>query len=284
MTIVDQRKVDLHVHSSASDGFYKPEEVVAMARRSGLAAIALTDHDTVEGVEPALREGRRIGLEVIPGVEISAELQGMELHILGYWHNLGNTLAAFLKSMRRERFQRMQKMLQALQALGIILEWPELLLQAGKAAPGRLHLARLMVKKKKAGSVEEAFYSYLGEGCPAYVPRRLLQADQAIALLLGSAALPVLAHPGPGGLTLLEKLLPFGLAGVEVFHPEHNAEIERCYMQKARRYNLLVTGGSDFHGDLQGKLRHLGSAATVIPYSYLEKLKQALTENKISST
>lgn len=273
LTNKDQKRVDLHLHTTASDGVYSPAKVVDLAARAGLAAIAITDHDTLDGVEPALAAGMLYRIEVIPGVEVSSIHDGEEVHLLGYFPDLGGSLVPFLEKMRRERMYRMQRMLERLHDLGIRLSWAEVEEEAGDAAPGRLHLARLLVKKKYVYTIDEAFKSFLGHGRPAFISRNLLPAFEVVRLLRAGGALPVLAHPGPKGKPVLEALLAHGLEGVEVFHPEHTPTVQRCYERLAREKGLLVTGGSDFHGDARGRVRQPGQIS--IPYRYLELIRAA---------
>lgn len=267
------RRVDLHLHTTASDGFYPPEKVIELAARAGLAAVSVTDHDTLAGLAPAMAAGPRCGIEVVPGVEVSSAYGGEEVHLLGYYPDPDGPLAAALKEMRLDRGQRMRRMLERLRGLGIKLAWDEVEAEAGEAAPGRLHLARLLVKKKLVHTVEEAFGYFLGKGRPAYVSRRYLPAGEAVRLLLAGGAVPVLAHPGPEGKTALEALLTHGLMGVEVFHPDHTPPVQLYYSRAAREKGLLVTGGSDFHGDYLSKIRHPGHVT--VPYRCLEQLRAA---------
>ncbi len=269
----DPRRVDLHLHTTASDGKFLPAVVVAMAARAGLAAVSITDHDTLDGMEQALAAGTRYRIEVVPGVELSSIHNGKEVHLLGYYPDLNGSLDPILAEFRQDRVQRMQCMLERLRGLGIKLSWAEVEEETGKAAPGRMHLARLLVKKKYTYTIDEAFKCYLGNGRPAHVARRHLPAAEAVRLLLAGNALPVLAHPGPEGKAALEALLPHGLRGVEVFHPEHTPAVQRCYHRLAREKGLLITGGSDFHGDLRGRVRQPGQVS--IPYRYLELLRAA---------
>lgn len=268
---IDQRPVDLHLHSNESDGIFSPEQLVALSAGAGLAAVALTDHDTVTGVKRALRAGERYGIEVVPGVELSAYRSDREVHLLGYYPADRAKLERVLADLRAERYGRMERILDKLRGLGFQLEFAQVAAEAGAAAPGRLHLARTMVKAGLVKNLEQAFTQYLGKGGPAYVPRKVLTPSRAVSVLLDAGAIPVLAHPGTGGEEVLRELIPLGLRGVEVFHPDHTVALRRYYCRRAVEEGLLITGGSDFHGDSKYRARRPGSVT--IPYFYLEKLR-----------
>lgn len=273
--------VDLHVHSNASDGLLAPAEVIRSAARAGLSAVALTDHDTMMGMSEAEAAGRSCGIEVVPGVEISAYEAGREIHLLGYYPADRKKLAASLAAVRRERYRRMEAILDRLDNLDIRIPHAAVNAEAGRAAPGRLHLARLMVKEKIVQNPDEAFSLYLAKGKPAFVPRTGFDAVEALAVLLEAGSVPVLAHPGLHGGDYLKKLVPLGLRGVEVFHPEHNAALQQYYRGRAASMGLLVTGGSDFHGDREKYHRQPDFA--LIPYRCLDKLKAASRAKKVFS-
>lgn len=265
--------VDLHLHSSASDGSLAPAALIERAAAAGLAAVALTDHDTMGGITEALEAGRRCNLEVLPGIEIGSAAGILEIHLLGYDPVYPEKISDFLSGLRRKRYERMSRMLALLRPLGIAIDEDEIAAEAGRAAPGRLHLARLMVKKGFSPDTATAFSLYLRQGRPAYVPRRLPDPEQAILLLHQAGAVPVLAHPGHQGRGLLRKLAAVGLRGIEVVHPDHNPEMVRYYRHQALQMGLLITGGSDFHGDRNYRTGRLGEIT--VPYSCLAALKEA---------
>jgi predicted metal-dependent phosphoesterase TrpH len=267
------KPVDLHLHSNFSDGLYSPSEVIKLAASCGLAAAALTDHDTVEGLDEALQAGLEYRIEVVPGVEISTEYNGREFHILGYYPDDISKLQAALAEIRRERYARMKDMLQKLASLGFKLEEGELQEIAGRAAPGRLHLARLMLKKGYVASIEQAFSLYLKKGRPAYAGRKLMQMAEGIDLLRLCGAVPVLAHPGELARPHLDRIVSMGIMGIEVYHPDHNAALQSFYHYHAEKKGLLITGGSDFHGDRYPGAALPGTAA--VPYRCLALLKKA---------
>jgi predicted metal-dependent phosphoesterase TrpH len=245
-------QVDLHIHSSASDGRLSPEEVVRESARRGLAVIALTDHDAISGLAPALAVAKAFpGLRVVPGVELSTDADQGEVHILGYFidYNDGE-LVARLERMRNSRLERAQAMIAKLRDLGVNIDWPRVQEIAGKGSVGRPHLAQAMLEKGYIGSLKEAFSSYIGRGGPAYVERRKLTPAAAVELILRVKGLPVLAHPltvsDPEALVI--KLKAVGLVGIEAYYKDYSADDVGKLLMLAERYNLVATGGSDYHG------------------------------------
>jgi predicted metal-dependent phosphoesterase TrpH len=265
--------VDLHMHSSASDGSLSPADLIAKAAGAGLAAAALTDHDTLEGVDEALAAGERCGLEVLPGIELSSVKDEQEIHLLGYDPIFPDKIEKALKELRRDRYRRMSRMVSVLRKIGFDLNDADVAAEAKHAAPGRLHLARLMVKKGFVPDINSAFSLYLRRGRPAFVPRAALDPAGAIKLLHRAGAVPVLAHPGSKARGLLRPLVAAGLRGIEVIHPDHSPELVRYYRHQAQRMDLLITGGSDYHGDGSGRAGQLGSFT--VPYRCLVALKKA---------
>lgn len=278
----DHLPVDLHLHSTASDGLFSPAQLVEKAASVGLAAVSLTDHDTMAGVEEAREAGRRRGMEVLPGVELSVITDDdKEIHLLAYDPLRPQIINDTLVQLRRERYRRMEEMVLRLQELGIGISPEEITAAAAPAAPGRLHLARLMVKGGYCSGIKKAFSQYLGRGRPAYVPRKTLNPEGAIEMLHRAGAVPVVAHPGADGKAYLHKLVSMGLRGVEVYHPDHNPELTRYYRHQAARYDLLITGGSDFHGDSSYRRGQLGGIT--LPYRHFKALKNAPRGFKNSS-
>lgn len=244
-------RVDLHLHSTASDGLLAPGDLVSQAKAKGLEIIALTDHDTTSGLDEAHAAGIDCGIRVISGIELSSDLDGEEIHILGYlldYHN--QQLQELLEKIRLSRIQRINEMIKRLNTLGFDLIWEELAALGSKTSSlGRPHVARLMVKKGYASSVKEAFDHWLGFGCKAYVPRFKLHPKDAINIIHEALGLAFLAHPGllPRN-SLVSQVAAWGLDGLEVFHPQHRQEQVQGFLQQAEALALHISGGSDFHG------------------------------------
>lgn len=249
--------VDLHLHSTASDGSLTPTEVVRLAKERGLAAVALTDHDTVDGLAEAVAAGEAFGVEVIPGVEISAQHGLGSMHVLGYFVNYTSPrLAERLAVLKKARAERNPRILAKLNALGIPLTLEEVKQVSGGGQVGRPHIARALYEHGYVRTLQEAFDLYLGNQGRAYVSKFRYPPEEAIAMIREAGGLAVLAHPFTLGLNTCDTLKPFlkdlmsmGLTGLECYYPEHSPEQEALYLKLARDLGLLVTGGSDFHGD-----------------------------------
>lgn len=266
-------RVDLHVHTTASDGTDSPEEVVFRARAIGLGAIAITDHDTLEGVAPAVAAGRMHKLEVIPGIELGSERQGEEIHILGYLMELHNRdFLEKLSLFRDSRLARMEKMVHKLQEFGLPIDLNRVMAISGSGSIGRPHLAAALLETGAVANASEAFDKYIGAGRPAYVPRFKLDPAEAVRLIQEAGGVPVLAHPGLNTSTqLIIELVGAGLAGLEAYHPVHSREQASYYHRLAIENGLIVTGGSDYHGPVHKAGCRLGSET--VPVSVVEELK-----------
>jgi len=245
-------EVDLHIHSTASDGRLSPAEIVHTSVELGLTVIALTDHDTVDGIAPALAEAKAFPwLKVIPGVEISTDMPSDEVHVLGYFIDYtDHELRTSLERMRSSRQQRAQRMIAKLGNLGIPIEWQRVQKIAGSGSVGRPHLAQAMLEKGYITSIKEAFTKYISRSGPAYVERDKMTPQEAVELILRSNGLPVLAHPlfisDPEKLVV--ELKAAGLVGIEAYYDNYTTdEIDRL-VSLANKYNLIASGGSDFHG------------------------------------
>ena len=248
--------IDLHVHTTASDGTMRPAELVRYAKKKGLRAIAITDHDTIEGLDEGIQEGQNIGFEVITGVELSVDAPAGTMHVLGYLiDHTQSELREKLRLLQEVRMERNMKMVEKLGALGIPLQLSEV-----KAAPehgqiGRPHFAYMLVKKGHARTIQDAFDRYLGKGKPAYVEKFRFAPDEAMHFIRAAGGITVLAHPftlnrpQPNELeALIISLKGKGLDGIEVFYPEHSEGQMKLYRSLAQQYGLIMTGGSDFHG------------------------------------
>jgi predicted metal-dependent phosphoesterase TrpH len=243
--------VDLHLHSTASDGRLTPEEVVDKAAALGLEVIALTDHDSIEGIKPALKTVKKYpGMTLIPGVEISTDLSDGEAHILGYFIDYTDPdFEKELEKFRDSRTGRGRKMVDKLAALGIDISWPRVQEIAGDGAIGRPHIARAMLEKGYVKTFEEAFEKYIDHGGPAYVEREKMTPQEAVALIVRAKGLPVLAHPFTvkDPEAMVGQLLPAGLAGIETYYKDYTPEQMENLLQLAEKYKLIATGGTDYH-------------------------------------
>jgi len=248
-------RFDLHLHTTASDGTDAPEKVVALAAEKGFEAIAITDHDTMSGVPEALAAGRRLGVRVISGVEISAG-GDTEVHVLGYAIQEPEKLVQVLERMRTQRSQRMRQMVLRLNELGIQVPLKRVTGLARESV-GRSHLARVLVEDGVVRDVREAFQRYLAPGRPAYVEREKLSVSQAVALIDSAGGIPVIAHPGQNhGESFWMKdrfaeLKDVGLRGIEAYHMAHSQQQAIAFARMAKDLKLLVTGGSDYHGTIK---------------------------------
>jgi 3',5'-nucleoside bisphosphate phosphatase len=274
--------IDLHTHSTASDGTYPPAEVVRQAKAGGLAAMALTDHDTVDGLPEAVAAGEIYGVEVVPGVEISAQFPGGTMHILGLlieYHD--GRLDQRLARLKQARLDRNPQIIAKLNALGIPVTLARVQEISGGGQVGRPHIARALMEAGYVSSIQEAFDIYLKRGGKAYVGKFRFPPPEAIAMIREAKGIPVLAHPFTLNLgsasalkNLISELQGQGLAGLEVFYSEHTPEQEALYLKLARELDLLVSGGSDYHGQNKPEIT-LGSMASQkkLTYDLLEALK-----------
>lgn len=242
--------IDLHLHTTASDGTWTPRELVEAAALRQVTIIAVTDHDTVAGIPEALTAGDEFGIQVIPGVEITTEVARKEYHLLGYFISVDDeVLRRRLTELKSGRHRRGQEMVRKLNALGIPLRFEDVLREAGDGAVGRPHVARALYTRRFVSRPQEAFDRWLGRDRPAYVPRLKLTPVEAVKLLLDRDAIPVLAHPGlAGNDAYIYTLQAAGLRGLEVVHVEHTASMVERYTRLADELGLLKTGGSDSHG------------------------------------
>jgi len=245
-------RVDLHIHSTASDGKFTPEEIIGKAAALGLKYIALADHDSVDGIVPAVKAARAFPqLTFIPGVEVSTDVPEGEIHILGYFIDYSSkNLADTLKRFRTSREGRARGMVEKLAELGIDIDWGRVQEIAGEGAIGRPHIAQAMLEKGYIESFKEAFDKYIGREGPAYVEREKMTPEEAVALVVRSGGIPVLAHPFTvkGPEQWLSALKAAGLVGIEAYYKDNTPENTRDTLALAKKYGLIVTGGSDFHG------------------------------------
>jgi len=261
-------EIDLHLHSTASDGRFSPADIVRKAAERGLTVIALADHDTVAGIVPALTAAKAFPrLKVIPCVEISTDVPDGEVHVLGYFVDYTDPeFTARLERMRRSRQGRAQGMISKLRDLGIHIEWQRVQEIADSGTIGRPHLAQAMLERGYITSIKEAFTRYIGRGGPAYVEREKMTAVEAVALIVRAAGLPVLAHPftvsDPESLVI--ELKAVGLVGIEAYYNSYAADAIDQLVDLADRHNLITTGGSDYHGLDDSAETMIGGAETPV--------------------
>jgi predicted metal-dependent phosphoesterase TrpH len=265
---VNNSFVDLHCHSTASDGTFSPAEVIALAVSSGLSALALTDHDTIGGVREAGEAARKAGLDFLPGIEISCDVpRPATMHLLGYGVDSSSPILLDLTTRLIEgRNDRNPRIIRKLNELGVAITMEELENEAGGTVIGRPHIAAILLRKGYVSSIKQAFDKYLSQGAPAYFDKERLTARQAIELVQQSGGVAVLAHPvqlrteNDAQLERIVKdLTDLGLAGLEVMHSDHDAAMVEKYTKLADRYGLIKTGGSDFHGTNKKNI-NLGTA------------------------
>lgn len=271
--------VDLHTHTTASDGTLAPRELVRQAARRGLRVLAITDHDSTEGLAEAIDEAaRHPPLTIVPGLEINCDVPGAELHVLGYYPDWpAEWFQAFLRAQREERVTRVHRIAARLAELGLPIDPAEVfdLVQEGSA--GRPHIAQVMVRRGYVKSVREAFDRYLHASGPAHVPRRRLTPADAIALIRRARGVPVLAHPGLADRdAMIPDLVGAGLMGLEAYYAEHSAEQTAGYLALCREHGLVATGGSDFHGPHRGRVTPLGTP--VVPMAAFDLLREKAAE------
>ena len=274
--------IDLHLHTTASDGVMTPSEIVNYAKNKGLQAIAITDHDTIEGLKEGISEGERIGLEVIPGIEISAEHSPGSMHLLGFLIDVNHPiLKERLEYLQRARAERNPRMAEKLNKLGINITFDEVLKVSGGGQVGRPHFAQVLIEKGYVRSFQEAFDRFLKKGAPAYVEKMRFSAEESIHFINEANGVAVLAHPNTlqlNGYSELEnlilRLVKKGLRGIEAYYPEHSALEVAQYMTLAERHGLLVTGGTDYHGiEKNGLDIGVGRGEMRLPYSIVADLK-----------
>lgn len=270
--------VDLHAHTTASDGSFTPRELIREAARRGLRVLAVTDHDSTDGLADALDEARRHPpIEIVPGIEINCDVEGAEIHILGYYPDYEAAwFQEFCQRQREERRARIHRITDRLATLGLPVDPEEVFALVEEGSAGRPHVARVMVSRGYVKSVREAFDRYLGASKPAHVPRRKLTPEDAVRLIRRAGGVPVFAHPG---LADRDEMIPAfveaGLMGIECYYSEHSAAQTAGYVERCRAHDLVATGGSDFHGP---KVRAATLGVPSLPMAVWEALKAKAVE------
>ena len=267
------KTADLHIHTSYSDGTDRPRRVVELAKEAGLAAMAITDHDILDGYPEALVAAQAHGIELIPGLEMSASSGGREVHVLGFFIDLTHVgFQRLLVDQRTRRIARIREMVARLQQLGLAMTPEEVFALAGEGAVGRPHVARVLVQRGYVATLKEAFDRYIGADGPAYISGSPLSPQDAIRAIREAGGIPVLAHPVYlKDDTLIEQMTRHGLVGLEVYHSSHPPDVVRRYEQLADRLGLLKTGGTDYHG---ASKEGVPIGSMTVPYALVEALKQ----------
>jgi len=265
--------VDLHTHTTASDGTYAPRDLVAEAASRGVRVLAVTDHDSTEGLAEAIDEAeRRRPLEIIPGIEINCDVEGAEIHVLGYlmdWQ--AEWFQDFCREQRRERRARIYRMVEQLAAIGMPLNADEVFAIVKEGSAGRPHVAQVMVTRGYVKTVREAFDKYLGSGKPGHVPRKKVTPEDAVRIIRKAGGVPVFAHPGLADRDeLIPDLIAAGLMGIECYYTEHSAAQRASYLQICKDHDLVATGGSDFHGP---KVRAATLGSPSVPMAAVDGLR-----------
>jgi len=273
---------DLHLHTSFSDGTWTPEELVLQAQKSGLACLAVTDHDTVEGCARAAAACASVNMEFISGAELTAEHEDTELHVLGYFLDTRNEkLLSEIAKFQVVRQSRIHEMVARVNELGVPLTAESVFALANCKSPGRPHVARAMAKAGFVKNLDEAFERFLKKGRPAWVPKSKISALEAIELVHQAGGLAVMAHPGLNRTdSIIPALVAAGMDGIECFHTKHSTAMSERYLEMADKYNLLVTGGSDCHGFSKGKPL-IGTVK--LPYDHILKMKERLSKGASAS-
>lgn len=244
-----KRKVDLHSHTNHSDGYFSPEELVNKAKDVGIDILSITDHDSINAIEKATEIGRELGVEIIPGVEISSDLRGIEVHILGYFIDITNKeLEHCLKFFREERIGRANNIVRKLNHLGLDISMTDVMRFSKNSAVGRPHIAQAMLELGLVRSFQDAFNKYIKNGGPAYERKVHLSPQSAFKIISDAGGLSFVAHPRYMSENIIKELIDAGADGIEVIHPSHSKELTRFYRGIVNEYYLLESGGSDFHG------------------------------------
>ncbi len=274
--------VDLHLHTNASDGLSSPRDLVDRASHAGLSVISVVDHDTFEAQAEVAAAAAGAGLRVVPGIEITAVWNGLDVHLLGYYLDATSVeLVTFLERQRDDRIRRVRMMLDRLRAHGAPVAFDDVIAPVGGRIPhavGRPQVARALVRAGHVADLREAFDRYLGEGQPAFVPRLGATPVQVVGLVVASRGIASIAHPGLlGHDELMPELVAAGMQAIEVYHPDHSPELTARYLEIARRWQLCATGGSDYH-DEDSHGAHIGRVT--LPREDFERLDELVRADR----
>lgn len=279
--MTDTRMIDMHVHSSASDGTFSPSALLAEAKKAGLCAMALTDHDTMDGIAEAVAASKELGIELVPGVELSTEFKDCEIHVLGYYLSEEYPrLHAMLEEFRDFRSTRNERMVERLQEEGFSITMDDLKKRAPDSVLTRAHIARFLCETGQVPDIKTVFSEYIGEHCRCYIERPKISPVEAVILIREAGGLAVLAHPVLYKLSeadlkqMIQEMKDAGMCGMEAVYSENTDEDEAYYRQMADSFGLLVTGGSDFHGTNKPDIKlGVGKGGLQITYDMLQALK-----------
>jgi predicted metal-dependent phosphoesterase TrpH len=273
--MIEEAWVDLHLHTNYSDGLFTPTQVVERARAANLKAAGIADHDTIDGISEAVEAGSRLGVEIVPGVELSCQFEGKDIHILAYYFDPDHPrLKDYLERFRQERYNRAAKMIKNLNDLGVRLTLDEVEKRSNRGSIGRPHLAEVLMEKGYVETFQEAFQRYIGYGSKAYEEKYNIEPEEAISLISEARGLSFLAHPGYFITDeILMHFVKFGLDGIEIVHPNLTERRTRHLQEFAQKHGLLVSGGSDCHGGRDGEIK-IGMWS--VPYALLDEMKRVL--------
>ena len=273
-----QGKIDLHMHTYFSDGQHSPEELIIKVKEAGIDIVSITDHDTVNGIPEAIDAGKKYGVEIIPGLEISSDIRDREVHLLAYFFDPANKeLEEYLKFFRAERIKRAIRIVEKLNALGLFLELEDIMQIARNSAVGRPHIAKALVKKGLVSNYFEAFSKYIGNGCPAYERKVHVSPRSAFKIISDAGGLSFIAHPGNLPDAVMMELIEAGLDGIEVVHPSHLPHQVKHYRGIVNEFFLLESGGSDFHGGERNDYNNLGKYYVV--NSKIDAMRKQILRN-----
>ena len=273
-----KQKTDLHSHTTYSDGYYNPEKLIKRVQTAGIDILSITDHDSVNGIAEAFQLAEKIGIEIIPGVEISTDIRDTEVHILGYFIDPKNIeLEHYLNFFREERYKRAIRIVKKLNVLGLNISLEDVMSIAKNSAVGRPHIAQALLAKGQVKSFFEAFYKYLGNHAPAYERKVHLSPQSAFKIISDAGGLSFIAHPGNMPEILIKELIDAGVDGIEVVHPSHSPEQVKFYRGIVNEYFLLESGGSDFHGGKREDDENLGKFFTTA--KVVDAMRRRLMKN-----
>jgi predicted metal-dependent phosphoesterase TrpH len=265
--------IDLHTHTSASDGDHAPADLVRRAARAGIQTLAVTDHDTTEGIPEALKTAEAVGIRLVPGIEISAHAGGKELHLLGLFVDPAlPAFREFLVDLEQSRHRRIEKIVEKLRTMGVDITVQEVMEAAEHGSVGRPHVARVMVRKGIVSSFKSAFARFLGNDGPAYLPAQRVSPAKAIEAVHRAGGVACLAHPALNDVyTLIPELVECGMDAIEIYYPEHTPKNVKEFLATAEKYDLLISGGSDYHGPNRSRAASLGGIT--LPQNEFDRLE-----------